>query len=90
MGSTRHVHITSQDEGHFSCPQALRPLPRRGPFWIFCAHVCPSVISSAFVLFINAVNGLVWTLLPVFEGQSVGQILRRLTGSKGPASHHRD
>lgn len=88
-GSRRHRHKAPQDEGDVSCLQALRPLPRRGPFWIFCANTCPSVISSALVLFIGAVNGLVWTLFPEFEGQSVGQILRRLTGSKGAASSHR-
>lgn len=41
-GSRRHRHKAPQDEGDVSCLQALRPLPRRGPFWIFCANTCPS------------------------------------------------
>lgn len=59
MGSKRHMHKTWQDEGDLFCLQAPRPLPRRVPFWISCADVCPSVTSSAFVLFLSAVNGLV-------------------------------
>ena len=71
MGSKLQVPKTSQGESDFSRLQALSPLPRRDPLWIFCANVCPSVVPQL-LLFIIAGNGLVWTLFPVFEGQSVG------------------